>query len=40
MIIAEAFQIDDERVMDTLINRGETFKHLIKLDNLELKQTA
>ncbi len=40
MIIAEAFQIDDERVMDTLINRSETFKHFINLDNLELKQAA
>lgn len=39
-IIAEAFQIDDERVMDTLINRSETFKHFINLDNLELKQAA
>ena len=40
MIIAEAFMIDDERFMDTLINRGETFKHFINLDNLELKQAA
>jgi len=40
MIIAEAFQIDDERVMDTLINRSETFKHFINLDKLELKQVA
>ncbi len=40
MIIAEAFQIDDERVMDTLINRSETFKHFINLDKLELKQAA
>jgi hypothetical protein len=39
-IIAEAFQIDDERVMDTLINRSEAFKHYINLDNLELKQAA
>lgn len=39
-IISEAFQIDDERVMDTLINRSETFKHFINLDNLELKQVA
>ena len=39
-IIAEAFQIDDERVMDTLINRSETFKHFINLDNIELKQAA
>jgi hypothetical protein len=27
-------------VMDTLINRSETFKHFINLDNLELKQAA
>ena len=40
MIIAEVFQIDDERVMDTLINRSETFKHFKNLDNLELKQAA
>ena len=39
-IIAEAFLIDDERVMDTLINRSETFKHFINIDNLELKQAA
>jgi len=39
-IIAEAFQVDDERVIDTLINRRETFKHFINLDNLELKQVA
>jgi hypothetical protein len=26
--------------MDTLINRSETFKHFINLDNLELKQAA
>jgi len=39
-IIAEAFQIDDERVMDTLINRSETFRHFINLDNLELKEAA
>ena len=39
-VIAEAFQIDDERVMDTLINRSETFKHFINLDKLELKQAA
>lgn len=39
-IIAEAFQIDDERVMDTLIHRSETFKHFINLDSLELKKAA
>jgi hypothetical protein len=39
-IIAEAFQIDDERVMDTLINRSETFKHYINFENFELKQVA
>lgn len=39
-IIAKAFQIDDEKVMNTLINRSETFKHFINLDNLELKQEA
>jgi xanthine dehydrogenase molybdopterin-binding subunit B len=39
-IIAEAFQIDDERVMDTLINRSETFKHFINLDKIQLKQAA
>ena len=39
-IIAEAFEINDERVMDTLINRSETFKHFINLDSLELKQVA
>jgi hypothetical protein len=39
-IIAEAFQIDDERIMDTLINRSETFKHFINLDKLEFKQAA
>ena len=39
-IIAEAFEINDERVMDTLINRSDTFKHFINLDSLELKQAA
>jgi xanthine dehydrogenase molybdopterin-binding subunit B len=39
-IIAEAFQIDDERVINTLINRSETFKHYINLDSLELKKAA
>ncbi len=36
-IIAEAFQIDDGRVMDKLINRSET---IINLDNFKLKQAA
>jgi hypothetical protein len=39
-IIAEAFETDDEKVMDTLINRSETFKHYIIFDKLELKMTA
>ena len=39
-IIAEAFGIDDERVMDTLINRSETFKHYINFENFEFKQVA
>ncbi len=39
-IIAEAFGTDDERVMDTLINRSETFKHYINFENFELKQVA
>jgi hypothetical protein len=39
-IIAEAFGIDDERVMDTLINRSETFNHLINIERLELGQVA
>jgi hypothetical protein len=39
-IIAEAFETDDEKVMDTLINRSETFKHYINFDKLELKMTA
>ena len=39
-IIAEAFGIDDERVMDALINRSETFEHFINIDNLELRQVA
>lgn len=39
-IIAEAFEIDDERVMDTLINRSETFKHFINLERLELLHAA
>lgn len=39
-IIAEAFEIDDQRVIDTLINRSETFKHFVNIENLELKRTA
>ena len=39
-IIAEAFETDDERVMDALINRSETFKHYINFDRLTLKQAA
>jgi hypothetical protein len=39
-IIAEAFGIDDERVIDTLINRSETFKHFVNIDSLELKYAA
>ena len=39
-IIAEAFEINDEKVMDTLINRSETFKHFVNLDNIEFKQVA
>jgi len=39
-IIAEAFETDDEKVMDALINRSETFKHYINFDRLTLKQAA
>jgi len=39
-IIAEAFETDDERVMDALINRSETFKHYINFDRLTIKQAA
>jgi hypothetical protein len=39
-IIAEAFEIDDQRVIDTLINKSEAFKHFINIDNLELKRVA
>jgi len=39
-IIAIAFEIDDERIMDSLINRSETFKHFINFDSLELKKVA
>lgn len=39
-IIAEAFEIDDERVMDTLINRSETFKHFMNFDRFKIKQVA
>ena len=39
-IIAETFEIDDEKVMDILINRSEAFKHFVTLDNIEFKQVA
>ena len=39
-IIAEVFKTDDEKVMDALINRSETFKHYINFDRLTLKQAA
>lgn len=39
-IIAEAFGIDDERVIDTLINQSDTFKYFINIDSLELKNAA
>ena len=39
-IIAEAFETDDEKVMDALINRSETFKHYINFDRPTLKQAA
>ncbi len=39
-IIAEAFGIADERVIDTLINRSDTFKHFINFESLELKNAA
>ena len=39
-IIAEAFDTDDEHVLDALINRSETFKHYINFDRLELAKTA
>jgi len=39
-IVAEAFGADDEKVMDTLINRSETFKHYINFENCKLKQVA
>jgi hypothetical protein len=39
-IIAEAFETDDEKVMDALINRSETFKHYINFDRLTIKQAA
>lgn len=39
-IIAETFETDDERVLDALINRSETFKHYINFDRLELKKAA
>ncbi len=39
-IIAEVFQIDDERVMDTLIRHSETFQDLLNLDSPELKKAT
>lgn len=39
-IIAETFETDDERVLDALINRSETFKHYINFDRLELTKAA
>ena len=39
-IIAEAFDTDDEHVLDALINRSETFKHYINFDRLELVKAA
>jgi hypothetical protein len=39
-IIAEAFETDDEKVMDVLINRSETLKHYINFDRLTIKQAA
>ena len=39
-IIAEAFETDDERVMNALINRSETFKHYINFDRLPITQAA
>jgi hypothetical protein len=39
-IIAETFETDDQRVLDALINRSETFKHYINFDRLELTKAA
>jgi len=39
-IIAEAFETNDEKVMDALINRSETLKHYINFDRLTIKQAA
>ena len=39
-IIAETFETDDERVLDALINRSETFKHYINFDRLEIAKAA
>lgn len=39
-IIAEVFEAEDDRIMDALINKSDTFKHYINFDRLELKLTA
>jgi|GEM_PF-2897020 len=39
-IIAEAFETDNEKIMDTLINRSETFKHYINFDKLKIEQAV
>ena len=39
-IIAETFETDDERVLDALINRSETFKHYINFDRLQIAKAA
>jgi hypothetical protein len=39
-IIAETFETEDERVLNVLINRSESFKHYINFDRLELTKAA
>ncbi len=39
-VISETFETDDQRVLDALINRSETFKHYINFDRLELAKAA
>ena len=39
-IISETFETDDQRVLDALINRSETFKHYINFDRLKLTNAA
>ena len=39
-VIAETFETDDERVLDALINRSETFKHYINFDRLQITKAA